>query len=111
MTEMELGTVIARREFDCDAEKVLLEIGTPYPVDEGKNWFCPYRITGLGFGRVKRAGGVDSLQAIYLAMQTAATDLYCSDAARKKTLKWLDQRNLGLPVLDAISDLLPPDNE
>ena len=111
MSEHELGTVIARREFDCGEGKIVLELGMPYAVDDGGTYFCPYRILGLGSGRVRRAGGVDSMQALYEALRIAAADLYASDAARAKILKWLGQRNLGLPVLNAIADLVPPDNE
>ncbi|MGA7710861.1 MAG: hypothetical protein WCA81_03090 [Rhizomicrobium sp.] len=111
MSEYDLGTVIARREFDCGESKVFLEIGQPYPLDEGKTSFCPFRITGLGNGRVRRAGGVDSVQALYCTMQKAAADLYCSDEAREKRLTLDGRRNLMLPVLDAIADLVPKDDE
>jgi len=111
MNEHELGTVIARRMFDCGENNVLLEIGMPYPIDKGPDCWCPYRISGLGSGKVKRIGGVDSMQALYLAMQMAATDLYASDAAREKILQWLGQLNLGLPVSKVIADLVPPEDE
>ena len=111
MTEHSIGTIIAHREFDCGSEKVILEIGAPYPVDEGKTWFCPYRITGLGSGRVNRAGGVDSVQALYGAMQLAAADLYCSEEARENCLTLDGKRNLQLPVLNSIADLVPKDDE
>jgi len=111
MSEIKLGTVIARRMFDCGENNVLLEIGAPYPIDKGPDCWCPYRISGLGSGKVKRIGGVDSMQALYLAMQMAATDLYASDAAREQILTWLGQRNLGLPTLNAIADLVPPEDE
>jgi hypothetical protein len=111
MSEHELGTVIARREFDCGSDKVILEIGAPYPVDEGKTWFCPLRITGLGWDKVRRVGGVDSSQALYLALQSAAAVLYSSDEAREKKLKWLGKRNLGLPASRVIADLVPPEDE
>jgi hypothetical protein len=111
MSEHELGTVIARRMFDCGENNVLLEIGAPYLMDKGPDCWCPYRISGLGDGRVRRAGGVDSMQALYLAIQAAATDLYCSDEAREKLLTWVGQRNLGLPTLNAIADLVPPEDE
>ena len=112
MNEHDLGTVIARRVFDCGDKNVMLEIGMPYPMDKGQpDCWCPYRISGLGSDAVKRSGGVDSMQALYLAMQSAAADLYCSDAARDQVLQWLGQRNLGLPVLKAIADLVPPEDE
>jgi hypothetical protein len=111
MKEHELGTVIARRVFDCGENNVMLEIGAPYPIDKGPDCWCPYRITGMGDGVVKRIGGVDSVQALYLALQMAASDLYCSDAAREKVLQWAGQRNLGLPFPQVVADLVPPEDE
>jgi len=111
VAEYELGTVIARRVFDCGDNNVMLEIGMPYPIDKGPDCWCPYRITGMGPAIVKRIGGVDGVQALYLALQMAATDLYVSDAARGKSLQWLGSGNLGLPVPKDIADLVPPEDE
>ena len=112
MNENELGTVIARRTFDCGENNVMLEIGAPYPMNNNQpDCWCPYRISGLGPSTVKRSGGVDAVQALYLALQMAATDLYCSDAARQKILQWVGQRNLGLPYSREIADLVPPEGE
>ncbi len=111
MSQHDLGTVIARRMFDCGESNVLLEIGAPYPMEDGPDFWCPYRINGLGSGQVQKAGGVDSMQALYEAMKLAAADLYCSDAAREKVLNWLGQGNLGLPVPETVADLVPKDDE
>ena len=108
----ELGTVIARRVFDCGERNVMLEIGMPYPMDMGRpDCWCPYRITGIGAGEVKRIGGVDSVQALYLAMQRAAADLYASEEARAQVLRWLGSGNFGLPFSPVIADLVPPEDE
>ena len=107
----ELGTVIARRLFDCGEQNVMLEIGAPYPMDNGPDFWCPYRIRGLGSDAVRRVGGVDSLQALFLAMQAAAADLYASDAAHEKALKWLDRDDFGLPISTILADLLPKDGD
>jgi hypothetical protein len=112
MDDIQLGPIVARREFELrDGGKVVLEVGLPYPVDDGGTYFCPYRIIGLGNERVRRAGGVDSVQALYLGLKMAATDLYASDQSRGKELTWCGQLNLGLPVPEAIADIVPPENE
>jgi len=111
MTQHQLGIVIARREFECDGGKVILEVGTPYPVDDGGTRFCPYRIVGLGEGRVRRAGGVDSAQALVLALQIAAADLYAYAETNQAKLTWCGQLNLGLPVPKGMEDIVPPDGE
>lgn len=112
MTEHELGTVIARRTFECGENNLMLEIGMPYPMDEGQSdCWCPYRIRGLGSGQVRRVGGVDSMQALFLAMQSAAADLYTASADQADKISWYDQRNLGLPFSKVISELVPPEGE
>lgn len=112
MPDNDLGTVIARRTFECGENNLMLEIGMPYPMDKGQpDCWCPYRIAGLGAGKVKRIGGVDSIQALYGALQMAATDLYVASDTQEDKITWLNQRNLGLPFLKAIADLVPPEDE
>jgi len=111
MTQHQLGTVIARREFECDGSTVILEVGTPYPVDNGGTWFCPYRIFGLGEELVRRAGGVDSAQALVGALQMAAAHLYAYAETNRAKLTWCGQLNLGLPVPKGIEDIVPPDGK
>lgn len=108
----DFGPEIARREFELDGKlTVTALIAQPYPVDDGGSWFCPVRIEGLGDGKVRRAGGVDAVQAIHLALKLIATLLYTSDEYKGGRLRWLNQSNLGLPVADAIADLVPPEDE
>jgi len=111
MTEQELGTIIARRMFDCGENNVLLEIGAPYPVEGHADYLCPYRINGLGDGRVVRIGGVDSMQALFLAMRSAAGALYAASAKQNDKITWYGQHNLGLPIPKDFADLVPPEDE
>jgi len=111
MTDLELGPVIARREYDLsDGGKVILEVGTPRPEGANENWFCAFRILGLGYDAGLSAGGVDAVQALILALTCAATYLYTSDFYRENKLTWVGSRNLKLPVADAIADLVPKDD-
>ena len=112
MEEIQLGHIVAKREYELDTHtKVTVLIGQPQPVDDGRTYFCPYQIVGMGQGRVRRAGGADSVQALYLALQRIATDLYTSDEHRDGRLTLDGMRNLGLPVPSSIADLVPPENE
>jgi hypothetical protein len=53
-----VGVVIATREFDIDEKgKVLVTIGVPQEFPEGRNFFCPYQISGMGDEQVRYAGG------------------------------------------------------
>ena len=112
MDDTQLGHVIARREYDLDGcRAVVVLVGQPFPIDDGVNYFCPYQIVGIGEGQIRRAGGVDAVQALCLALQAIATRLYASDEYKNRRLAWNGMRNLGLPVPSTITDLVPPENE
>jgi hypothetical protein len=111
MADYPLGTVIARRTFEYGENNLMLEIGAPYPVEGHADYLCPYRINGLGEGRVVRIGGVDSMQALFLAMRSAAGVLYAASAGQNDKITWLGQRNLGLPFPKDFADLVPPEDE
>ena len=105
-----VGVIIATREIDIDGNrKVLVTIGTPREFPEGGNYFCPYQISGMGNGRVRYAGGADSVQALELALQVIGTDLYTSAEFKADRLRSEGRRNLGFPVPATISDLVPKD--
>ncbi|MFB7122079.1 DUF6968 family protein [Kitasatospora sp. NPDC056273] len=85
-TEYELGRAVASRELvftapDGTRVPVLVEVGVPSRDPEGPDWYCPYRITGHpGIAdRVTAIFGVDSLQALQLALTCLPDEL--SDAA------------------------------
>jgi hypothetical protein len=65
---------IARRDVvivdrSSNQEKsISFEIMTPYAIDNGENYMCTARITG-DIQESFRVGGVDSLQALMLAIQ------------------------------------------
>ena len=111
MREDELGPVIARRMFDCGENNELLEIGAPYLVEGHTDYLCPYRINGLGDGRVHHIGGVDSMQALSLAMRSAAHALSAASARQNDKITWFGQQDFGIPILNDIADLTPPDDE
>lgn len=104
---MELGDVIASRILSLDdTESVSVSIGRPV-VDSDGSVFCPYQITGIGTGRVRRIGGVDGVQSILLAMKMIANDLYSSPEGRAGRLSWAGDRNLDFPVLEITEPLVP----
>ena len=74
---------------------VVVTLGVPQPV-RGSDWGCPLQITGLNttWRRPKYVFGIDSFQALHLAMQGAGAVL---ESARQK-LEWLGQtEDLGMP--------------
>jgi hypothetical protein len=105
---MELGKVIAQRVFDrSDGGVVVVSIGAPQPFEDGRDFYCPYQIEGLSAPRESRAGGVDGIQALTLALQKVATDLYLSEEWKSGTLRYLGSRDLDLQVASVIADIAP----
>jgi hypothetical protein len=109
---VELGEIIARRELSLSGGgHVLIEIGIPFEVKfEHPEYWCPYRITGIGSGRVRRTVGIDAVQALMLALQIIGSDLYACEEYKTGRLRWVTNdwsRSLGLPVFESCRDLLP----
>ncbi len=93
-----ISRVAARRVFHRSGKSdrpVTLIIGVPQPVT-GTDWGCAVQVTGLNrrLSRRRLIFGVDSLQALHLAMQYASAALEGSGYK----LEWLGRiGDLGLP--------------
>lgn len=109
MDAISLGSVIASRtlRLGTQVDGVTVSIGAPKPYADGKDFYCPFRIEGLGDDRVKYAGGVDAVQALQLAMQRIGIELYASPHA--SALRWIDPDgpDLGFPVPENLRDMIP----
>lgn len=69
---------------------VVVALGVPYEEPTGE-WSCPYRIDGLaGWDHERKATGVDSLQAVELAMAMARAGVAGSHEAKEGLLSWDD---------------------
>jgi hypothetical protein len=90
---------IASRKFTVAKNHAhQLEVALYAPATEGENSRCRYEIRDQG-KTVKEgyAMGVDSLQAIILALQKVGADVVYSDYGRERKLYWNDQNDdLGL---------------
>jgi hypothetical protein len=88
--------IAARRVFKAPSGKpVVVTLGVPQAVP-GSDWACALQITGLNttWRRPKYVFGIDSVQALQLAMQGAGAVL---ESAGQK-LEWLGQtEDLGMP--------------
>ena len=74
---------------------MILTIGVPEPVP-GSDWGCVVQVTGLGrrLSRPRVVFGIDGLQALHLAIQSAGVTLETCG----HQLEWLGQRDdLGFP--------------
>ncbi|MFC7099349.1 DUF6968 family protein [Nonomuraea rubra] len=67
---------------------VVVTVGVPYEEPTGE-WSCPYRIDGLdGWEHERKVSGLDSLEAIELAMITVRAAVTGSHEAREGLLAW-----------------------
>lgn len=100
---------IMKRVFDLidpPGRQVTVMFKAPTPHFESASK-CSYRIVGLGKEISRWVVGVDSFQAIELAMKAAGCDIYGSPEGRAGLLRFGEGEDLGLPVLNGSEDLLP----
>ena len=107
MSQIELGEVIATRELQLSAAGgpdriVSVRIGKPRPFSDGRDYFCPYQITGVGDEKVSAAAGIDSVQALQLVMTAVGADLFALNRSCYGGLNWEGGKHgdLGFPTLD-----------
>lgn len=102
---MDLGPVepvIAERQLSrADGGFVIVRIGKPRPYPEGGSAYCPYEIIGLDYSVVSRAGGIDDIQALLLALEKIGTTLAFYNNETGGTLFWIEEGNpdLGFPCI------------
>ena len=86
--------------------EIAVRIFVPERVEE-KTWFCRYEVDWPEGTWKSRAGGVDSAQALFLAMQMIGSDIYTSSYHRSGKL-FLDRpgNGYGFPVPVSLRDLL-----
>lgn len=77
------------------------------PEAEGGDFHCRYEIAWAEGLRSRKIHGVDEVQAFLLAMQIAHTELLSAREHEGRQVSWLNQRSLGLPILDSIRDWDP----
>jgi len=104
-----VGQILASRVLDLkDGRVVKVVMGMPQRFPDGNDdYFCAFRITGMGDERIRYGAGVDPFQAVWLTLQMIGSFLYTSDESKGGTLTWLGQSNLGFPVPELISDVIP----
>jgi hypothetical protein len=92
-------TPISRRTYKVGrSDARILEVAIFAPVEDQGDYRCEYELKEIGkTTKVSFAVGVDSLQALTLALQKLGADVLFSDDAREKEVYWNDQNeDLGL---------------
>lgn len=110
-----MENVIAEREFEYQApgaespQTIVVRLGRPEP--DGNDWRVPFELRGPGPDEVRSAAmwGVDSMQALVLALGIIRTEL--GIYARRGRLTWLGGDELGLPSPPPLPADAPSGNE
>jgi hypothetical protein len=105
MTNYPLGSVIAQRSVTYERKgrvfEVQVNVGAPMKrvaVDAGtEDWYCPFKISGIGIEGVHVAFGIDSVQALHLALVLIGQTLRNSLPGRAGLLSWYGDPNFGFP--------------
>jgi len=92
--KVDLGQVIAERRLrdeDQPEREVWVRVGLPCVSPEGPHgdYVCPYQISGAGDEKVRYAVGVDSLQALELALLVLPSELVAL-LRQCPSLRWED---------------------
>lgn len=82
------------------------------PEQKEKHWSCEFEV-GWPDGTVRMAaGGIDSMQALHLALELIGAQIYASDHHASGKLEWLKPgQGYGFPVTKGIRDLLVGDDK
>jgi hypothetical protein len=81
------------------------------PKEDDGAWLCRYEINWPDGKWSSFAAGADSVQALVLALQKIAIELYTSKYHEAGTLKWVEgRRGYGFPVGHNVRDLLIGDD-
>jgi len=90
---IDIGDVIASRSLtienvDGKISEFVVLIGKPCRTEGSSNFYTPYQFRGIGKENVRYATGVDTVQAIQLAMVMIGADLDALNSKTGNNIKW-----------------------
>jgi hypothetical protein len=91
-------TPFAERIYQIDGVEVPCRFFSP--VADGNDFRCRYTFEVGSASRSRNAWGVDAVQALLLAMSAAHADLLMLREQEGKTVHWIGDEEIGLPVAD-----------
>ena len=98
-----VGEIISEREIENDEGRLArVVVGKPQDYPEGSDSYCPYQTTGIGDEKVRYAVGIDTVQALVLALQGIDAHLVAKLGTPDGILNWLGQQVLKSPPPDSI---------
>jgi hypothetical protein len=81
------------------------------PEENDGTWVCRYEIDWPNRKWSSFAGGIDSIQALILALQKIGIEIYTSSYHLSQSVKWIEQKKgYGFPVTSNVRDLLVGDD-
>jgi len=106
--------IILRRvlKLDTSAREVEVPIAIHIPVDKHDHWECEYEIGWPSGVKRRSAYGIDSVQALLIALQNIGVEIYTSDAHRSGKLIWhRPEGGYGFPLHSGLRDLHQGDDK
>jgi hypothetical protein len=103
---MKIATRLLRMKNSSGEVRIPVNVFLPEREHDG-TWFCRYEIDWPEGTWRSRAGGVDAVQSLFLALQMIGSDIYTSDYHKSGRL-FLDApgSGYGFPVPVTLRDLL-----
>ena len=91
-------TLVLHRDNGSNSEINVL-LGKPRQLPDHEDYFCPYQIKGAGDEKVRYSCGVDSFQALHLALSTLGVELEVLNKQFEGRLRWESDNGgeLGFP--------------
>ena len=80
---------IATRILTAGSDNVTVVIGKPEKFRDGSDYYCPYSIEYRNKAKFSYAGGMDSVQALQLAMRKVGADLIHMGTTTGTAFSWL----------------------
>jgi hypothetical protein len=81
------------------------------PEEDNGAWICRYEIEWPSRKQSGFGAGVDSIQALILALKNIGAEIYTSSYHQSKSLKWIEpDQGYGFPVCSNVRDLLKGDD-
>jgi Domain of unknown function (DUF6968) len=104
---------IAHRQLTTSTELGDTEVSIRLfkPEESDGAWICRYEIDWPSRKQSSFAAGIDSIQALLLALQRIGVEIYTSAYHQAGSLKWFEPtRGYGFPIAHNLRDLLIGDD-
>lgn len=91
-----IDAVVAERQLTlksppAEAKEVRVIVGKPTQSPDKADYYCQVQIIGLGDEKVRPIYGLDSIQALQLALRFIAQQL----EEHRKELRWVENEDIG----------------